>query len=92
MRFSGNVGSATTAAEMPMIAIGWSSAQFSEPRVPAVEPVEEAAAPSSCCPLPPSDSFRNRELSIGVSVKLTSIDTRIANAIVQPNGLMKRRA
>ncbi len=39
-----------------------------------------------------SDSFRNRELSIGVSVKLTSIDTRIANAIVQPNGLMKRLA
>ena len=30
--------------------------------------------------------FRNRELSIGVSVKLTSIDTRIAGAIVQPNG------
>jgi hypothetical protein len=39
-----------------------------------------------------SDSFRKRELSIGVSVKLTSIDTRIANAIVQPNGLMNRLA
>ena len=36
--------------------------------------------------------FRKRELSIGVSVKLTSIDTRIANAIVQPNGLMNRLA
>ncbi len=36
----------------------------------------------------PSESFRKRELSIGVSVKLTSIDTMIANAIVQPNGLM----
>ena len=33
-------------------------------------------APSSCVARP-SDSFRNRELSIGVSVKLTSIDTRI---------------
>ena len=40
----------------------------------------------------PSDSFRKRELSIGVSVKLTSIDTRMANAIVQPNGLMNRLA
>ena len=39
-----------------------------------------------------SASFRNRELSIGVSVKLTSIDTMIENAIVQPNGLMNRRA
>jgi hypothetical protein len=38
----------------------------------------------------PSESFRKRELSIGVSVKLTSIDTMMANAIVQPNGLMKR--
>ena len=28
-----------------------------------------------------------RELSIGVSVKLTSIDTMIENAIVQPNWL-----
>ena len=27
----------------------------------------------------------SRELSIGVSVKLTSIETMIANAIVQPN-------
>ena len=34
-------------------------------------------------PLPPRRS--SRELSIGVSVKLTSIETRIANAIVQPN-------
>mgnify|MGYP003694175871 CR=1 FL=1 len=60
------------------------------PRVPPVEPVEEAALPLSCDRRRASASFRNRELSIGVSVKLTSIDTRIANAIVQPNGLMKR--
>src|SRR5215831_7266532 len=33
-----------------------------------------------------------RELSIGVSVKLTSIDTMIEKAMVQPNGLMKRFA
>ena len=33
-----------------------------------------------------SAAFRKRELSIGVSVKLTTIDTMIANAIVQPNG------
>ena len=33
-----------------------------------------------------SESLRKRELSIGVSVKLTIIDTRIENAIVQPNG------
>ena len=39
-----------------------------------------------------SDSLRNRELSIGVSVKLTSIETRMAKAIVQPNGLMNRLA
>ena len=39
-----------------------------------------------------SESLRNRELSIGVSVKLTSIETRMANAIVQPNGLMNRLA
>ena len=39
-----------------------------------------------------SDSLRTRELSIGVSVKLTSIDTTIENAIVQPNGLMNRLA
>ena len=39
-----------------------------------------------------SANFRNRELSIGVSVKLTSIDTMIENAMVKPNGLMNRRA
>ena len=35
---------------------------------------------------------RKRELSIGGSVKLTSIETMIENAMVQPNGLMNRRA
>src|SRR5690349_5321334 len=34
---------------------------------------------------------RNFELSIGVSVKLTSIDTMIEKVMVQPNGLMNRR-
>jgi hypothetical protein len=37
-------------------------------------------------PCPPcAHGFRKRELSIGVSVKLISIETRIENAIVQPN-------
>src|SRR5437763_5736626 len=39
-----------------------------------------------------SESLRKRELSIGVNVKLTIIEMKIENAIVQPNGKMKRRA
>ena len=74
-----------------MITREWSSAQFtrrvyhssSQWKKPPSFVLRSAA---------PSASFRNRELSIGVSVKLTSIDTMIANAIVQPNGLMNRLA
>ena len=90
MRLSGNV-SANVTSETAMIANGWSSAQFtrrsyqlsSQWKKPRSLVLASASA---------SASFRNRELSIGVSVKLTSIDTMIANAMVQPNGLMNRFA
>jgi hypothetical protein len=40
----------------------------------------------SSCSLDPSGGRRSsRELSIGVRVKLTSMETRMENAIVQPN-------
>ena len=55
------------------------------PRVHAFDPVEDAAL-LGLLVFSASARFRNRELSIGVSVKLTSIDTRIENAIVQPKG------
>ncbi len=89
-RLSGTVSRAVT-TEIEMMAIGWSSAQFtcrvyhssSQWKNPRSFVLRSRSA---------SDSFRNRELSIGVRVKLTSIDTMIANAIVQPNGLMNRLA
>ena len=48
----------------------------------AKQPVVLGVAPRRAC----WTIFSQRELSIGVSVKLTIIETRIANAIVQPNG------
>ncbi len=39
----------------------------------------------ACCPGPSGRRFSSRELSIGVSVKLTSMETMMAKAMVQPN-------
>ena len=91
IRFSGKRRTAPSTTEIAMM-----PSDGRAPSSPAACTSRRASgrsrAPSSCDPPRASDSFRNRELSIGVSVKLTSIDTRIENAIVQPNGLMKRLA
>ena len=68
-----------------MIAIGCASVHCSE-RAVARDPGAEQPVVLGVCPRRRRRDLSNRELSIGVSVKLTSIETRIANAIVQPNG------
>ena len=69
-----------------MIAIGWASVQRSDAAVAAIERAEEPVVLGVFARRPRATAFSKRELSIGVSVKLTIIETRIANAIVQPNG------
>ena len=68
-----------------MILIGWASVHRSDALYQ-----RSSARNSRWCfvssSVPTCDAFSQRELSIGVSVKLTTIDTRIANAIVKPNG------
>ena len=89
IRFSGNVSRNVT-TEIAMMTPGVIERPVHLPRVPARPASGRSRAPWSCDRRARPDSLRKRELSIGVSVKLTSIDTRIENAIVQPNGLMNR--
>ena len=57
------------------------------PRPPRGRP----SSPSNCaCPCRDGRTLSQRAASIGVSVKLTSSDTRMANAIVRPKLFMKR--
>ena len=62
-----------------------------QPRVERVDGVEDASSPSTTCSSCRARcTFSQRAASIGVSVKLTSSDTMIANAIVSPKLYMKR--
>ena len=85
IQFSGTV-SATSAAETPMIHIGWASVQRSDALYQRSSARNSRWCLVSSSSVPACAAFSQRELSIGVSVKLTIIDTRIANAIVKPNG------
>ena len=90
IRFSGMVSSTVT-TEIAMIGRWMIERPVHLPRVPLIQPVEEPAFLGLVI------GGRVRQLQEPraehrVSVKLTSIDTRIANAIVQPNGLMNRLA
>ena len=51
---------------------------------------KNGASFESCASVPCFLTFSQRADSIGVSVKLTSSDTMIANAIVRPKLFMKR--
>src|SRR5712692_9238263 len=84
MAFSGNVvANATTA--IAMIAPGCSRAHLTEAVYPESS-FRKNQLSFVLLSFTASDALRNRELSIGVSVKLTTMDTRIEKVIVQPNG------
>ena len=85
IRFSGNV-SATSAADMPMIHIGCASVHRSDALYQRSSARNSRWCFVSSAPPPVCHVVSQRELSIGVRVKLTIIDTRIANAIVHPKG------
>ena len=84
MLFNGMVRASTTTV-MPRMVIGWASAHSSDLEyawsIQWKKPRSLVFWSRSA-----SAGFRKRALSIGVSVKLTIIDTMIANAIVHPNG------
>src|SRR5262245_48648223 len=84
IRFSGKV-SANTRTEVRPIATGWLSDHSSDEWYQR-SIARKKALSFVLLSFSASAILRNRELSIGVSVKLTNIDTRIENAIVQPNG------
>src|SRR5579864_1491079 len=83
-RFNGNV-KASTAIEIPAMTVPCASDHSSE-AVYHSSTLRKNQLSFVLLSLTASVSFRKRELNIGVSVKLTSIDTMIENAIVQPNG------
>src|SRR6266851_6953679 len=83
-RFNGNV-MASTATDISAITAACASDHSSE-AVYHSSTLRKNQLSFVLLSLTASLSFRKRELSIGVSVKLTSIDTMIANAIVQPKG------
>src|SRR5260370_19142571 len=85
MRFNGNV-SANTTIDAAMIAIGCASAHSSDAVYRSSSFLKNQLS-FVLVSLAASESFRNLELSIGVSVKLTIIDTRMLKFIIQPNGL-----
>src|SRR5262249_62276537 len=90
MRFNGIVRR-TKNTVTPMIVIGCAIDQFSDAEYQRSMARKTRLSLVLLSPAA-SDTFRKRELSIGVSVKLTIIETTIANAIVQPNGPRKRAA
>ena len=83
---SAETSARTPATEMPMIAHRVRQRPPQRARRSRARPQRKKPCSFVFLSRSASATFRNRELSIGVSVKLTSIDTRIANAIVQPNG------
>ena len=79
--------STNTTATIASTSVRWSSDQRSTvPYLPSIQ-VKNFQSFEPWLPRLPSEARSMRELSIGVSVKLTSIDTRMANAMVQPNSL-----
>src|SRR5437870_2428346 len=84
MRLSGTV-IANTTMEMPMMAIGCASVQRRDVLY-TWSTLRKNPLSFVFASLSASDSFMKRELSIGVNVKLTTIEIKIENAIVHPNG------
>ena len=85
-RFSGTASRKVPRA-MAMTALRWSSDQRrTSPYLREVQAKNGQSFPPWPA-LPGGERVSRRELSIGVSVKLTSMETRMAKAMVQPNWL-----
>src|SRR5262249_62003257 len=88
MRFNGIVRR-TTNTVTPMIVIGCAIDQFSDAEYQRSMARKNRLSLVLLSPAA-SDTFRKRELSIGVRVELTIIGATIGNAILQHNGPEKR--